>query len=638
MATMLMQRGDLVTPEKILFSPLMHSRFEAEGGIENPKEEAGLQRGSEGGRYRSRKGKNGQKKQPQRGLGVAQLEKIRLQEQSKHEAACLASLQYLRGMSSFSPSVTLGDHSDAFSIASPFVRQFRAGSRHALSQDDDRKTFGVLSDPVSAGCGLNTKTVDGKAQVYEALMPFPLDPSTPVPYMRPGHGSSLSIVISRKADYEPPLSCLSHCQQISGLKRGDTLSDKANIILTQRRKAEMDAIYELETDGLFPVGLSSLNAMRNSKTAGRASAIKDAETGDILLSGHNLCKSRDGPSLTLGVFDQSIDPPGLHPHKQDCMDMPATLGIPSIGQRPKELSSFQNYPGNNQVWAYEDKMSTLKRKWQSMQENQAIFAMILDPSAGIGDCDRNQHKIDLYGESQTPEIVNAGAHYTTGTVRNALGSSHWPPTKVKYDTATSDWLGALSRFQSRSNCKAISSDNHSSPSNIFQSHAKDGDSSKLSLTTRLRAEDATAFNIEASSGDFLALRLSGPYCINKIDAEAGSRENACAEIELDFKSDSSALPGSFTVDTEGDLVLTAKVLHKGSAENAIVCSENLSAIENRSMLAPCFAVQSGWLPSSESCGYQPTSPLSCGKPESSLITAPMVNTPRLIDLSLKLAL
>ncbi|KAJ7524852.1 hypothetical protein O6H91_17G024700 [Diphasiastrum complanatum] len=583
MATMLMQRGDLVTPEKILFSPLMHSRFEAEGGIENPKEEAGLQRGSEGGRYRSRKGKNGQKKQPQRGLGVAQLEKIRLQEQSKHEAACLASLQYLRGMSSFSPSVTLGDHSDAFSIASPFVRQFRAGSRHALSQDDDRKTFGVLSDPVSAGCGLNTKTVDG-------------------------------------------------------LKRGDTLSDKANIILTQRRKAEMDAIYELETDGLFPVGLSSLNAMRNSKTAGRASAIKDAETGDILLSGHNLCKSRDGPSLTLGVFDQSIDPPGLHPHKQDCMDMPATLGIPSIGQRPKELSSFQNYPGNNQVWAYEDKMSTLKRKWQSMQENQAIFAMILDPSAGIGDCDRNQHKIDLYGESQTPEIVNAGAHYTTGTVRNALGSSHWPPTKVKYDTATSDWLGALSRFQSRSNCKAISSDNHSSPSNIFQSHAKDGDSSKLSLTTRLRAEDATAFNIEASSGDFLALRLSGPYCINKIDAEAGSRENACAEIELDFKSDSSALPGSFTVDTEGDLVLTAKVLHKGSAENAIVCSENLSAIENRSMLAPCFAVQSGWLPSSESCGYQPTSPLSCGKPESSLITAPMVNTPRLIDLSLKLAL
>ncbi|MCO5606314.1 hypothetical protein L7F22_060501 [Adiantum nelumboides] len=45
-------------------------------------------------RSRSHKPKNAPKKQPQRGLGVAQLEKLRLEEQSKQqEAACLASLQ-----------------------------------------------------------------------------------------------------------------------------------------------------------------------------------------------------------------------------------------------------------------------------------------------------------------------------------------------------------------------------------------------------------------------------------------------------------------------------------------------------------------------------------------------------------------
>lgn len=46
-------------------------------------------------RSRTRKGKSGQKKVPQRGLGVAQLEKLRMQEQGKQEAASLASLQSL---------------------------------------------------------------------------------------------------------------------------------------------------------------------------------------------------------------------------------------------------------------------------------------------------------------------------------------------------------------------------------------------------------------------------------------------------------------------------------------------------------------------------------------------------------------
>eukprot|EP00249_Psilotum_nudum_P033689 c51315_g1_i1 orf=3-371(-) len=51
-------------------------------------------------RSRARKGKHGPKKQPQRGLGVAQLEKLRLEEQSKQEAACIASLHQHHRLSS----------------------------------------------------------------------------------------------------------------------------------------------------------------------------------------------------------------------------------------------------------------------------------------------------------------------------------------------------------------------------------------------------------------------------------------------------------------------------------------------------------------------------------------------------------
>lgn len=83
MATLLMRSPELADAER--------------AWPHNEKSVEGQQKvsGGEGGRSRARKGKSGQKKQPQRGLGVAQLEKLRLQEQSKQEAACLASLQSL---------------------------------------------------------------------------------------------------------------------------------------------------------------------------------------------------------------------------------------------------------------------------------------------------------------------------------------------------------------------------------------------------------------------------------------------------------------------------------------------------------------------------------------------------------------
>lgn len=81
MVTVLMRAPELGVGEKM-----------AMGVVGVGEQEVGGQKGTVEGRSRARKGKNAQKKQPQRGLGVAQLEKLRLQEQSKQEAACYASM------------------------------------------------------------------------------------------------------------------------------------------------------------------------------------------------------------------------------------------------------------------------------------------------------------------------------------------------------------------------------------------------------------------------------------------------------------------------------------------------------------------------------------------------------------------
>ena len=93
MVTLLMRAPELAVGEKLSVANVEHGRLQQEKVVSHGEHEGHLLKAE--GRSRARKGKNAQKKQPQRGLGVAQLEKLRLQEQSKQEAACFASLQGL---------------------------------------------------------------------------------------------------------------------------------------------------------------------------------------------------------------------------------------------------------------------------------------------------------------------------------------------------------------------------------------------------------------------------------------------------------------------------------------------------------------------------------------------------------------
>ncbi|XP_057837351.2 uncharacterized protein LOC131047464 isoform X2 [Cryptomeria japonica] len=111
MAMLLLRSGGLsglAGTQKVPLSSLTYTR---EGSIsgnmiqEENSQHPHQQRSSRS----SRKSKNGQKKIPQRGLGVAQLEKLRLEEQQKQEAACLASLQRAHAL----PPFTSALHSQA---------------------------------------------------------------------------------------------------------------------------------------------------------------------------------------------------------------------------------------------------------------------------------------------------------------------------------------------------------------------------------------------------------------------------------------------------------------------------------------------------------------------------------------------
>ncbi|KAH9309488.1 hypothetical protein KI387_037399, partial [Taxus chinensis] len=108
MAMLLLRSGDLSGTQKVPLSSLTYTREGSSSG--NMMQEENSQHPHQQRSSRSsRKSKNGQKKIPQRGLGVAQLEKLRLEEQQKQEAACLASLQRAHAL----PPLTGALHSQA---------------------------------------------------------------------------------------------------------------------------------------------------------------------------------------------------------------------------------------------------------------------------------------------------------------------------------------------------------------------------------------------------------------------------------------------------------------------------------------------------------------------------------------------
>lgn len=107
---LLLRAGGLSNSQKVPLSSLTYTTKEGSSMIQ--QDENQQQQHHQKSSRSSRKSKNGQKKIPQRGLGVAQLEKLRMEEQQRQEAACLASLQRAHAL----PPLTGALHSQGTSL------------------------------------------------------------------------------------------------------------------------------------------------------------------------------------------------------------------------------------------------------------------------------------------------------------------------------------------------------------------------------------------------------------------------------------------------------------------------------------------------------------------------------------------
>jgi len=194
MATLLtLTPPELVTGEKKKLTMNCIERTETDKKVGSHEDyHQGRQKGTavvEGRSSRARKGKNGHKKQPQRGLGVAQLEKLRLQEKmsKQGEAAGLASLQIL-------PPFAFGDHRDKGSSLTHHGSN--NGSVHLQPSDKLSDLLATASDKL----------------FLKTIMSLVHDPFNSRPTTKHGHHGPLpSIMLSQHEDsIEPSVSAVMH--------------------------------------------------------------------------------------------------------------------------------------------------------------------------------------------------------------------------------------------------------------------------------------------------------------------------------------------------------------------------------------------------------------------------------------------
>ncbi|KAJ7523730.1 hypothetical protein O6H91_18G060600 [Diphasiastrum complanatum] len=429
MATLLMQTPDVVSTEKYVFSPVGHSHFQAEVVSGISQDQAVQQKAAQAGRSRPRKGKNGQKRLPQRGLGVAQLEKLRLQEQTRQESACLTSLH-----AATLPFSSFGEQGSTFCLPYSFGHQYKGGTLQDKGLHSDISAI-LTHEHLKAAHSGDQKSVFISNSVSEITQRMfidcqALDPrsfySDPLICDKNPVVSSLPTVLTQQEKGDSEASCVSRVQDSSNMNLNISVSNHLTV------SNEKIMHKDLRQQGANEVSASSLSQDVNPKSS--SDSVLDnrfsnqirfmenfmwehAETGQRIVlkprsthpeyrsaslhdisytsssnSKHeadgvkddgsgNKCGVKDdgsgnqcGLSSTLTnveLFDATLGPPGVLQPQPSHTDISSVI-ISSFGERPKELSSFQNYLGT-QVWSSIDKAFVKKRKWPEMQDTSNLL-------------------------------------------------------------------------------------------------------------------------------------------------------------------------------------------------------------------------------------------------------------------------
>lgn len=226
------------------------------------------------GRSRGRKVKNAQKKPPQRGLGVAQLERLRLQEQSKQEAACLASIQVL-------PSFSFTDHNGGICVLplkSGTVSHQQPGLSSALSFNNGRtgpseKLHYLAED----GHQLGKVAVDGEG--FQSIMSFAnSDHSTAGTFARHAQGGqSIALIFSRNREIREHSYGCNSMRTVPSLSSLSSLSERPG---SRGLGSCGTSAYAEGSSGKFPPCVQGCHGSPPSSTA-KSSLLSNALTTGV---------------------------------------------------------------------------------------------------------------------------------------------------------------------------------------------------------------------------------------------------------------------------------------------------------------------------------------------------------------------
>lgn len=454
MVTLMMRSPELPVAEKLSMANVAHEQ-----------EKAGSQKASTEVRSRSRKGRNAQKKQPQRGLGVAQLEKLRLQEQSKLEAACFASLQGLP------PAFGFADQSIGGICFQPMKSIAMSHHPSALSFCNDR------AENVSHYLGGDSRQFGKDGDMFRTIISLAnSDHSTAGSFARHGQeGVALMLPRSRES--------MEQSYGTTSMRTGPSLASwpgskgqgscgtyaEESSCGKQLRMACRGSPPSPTAKSLFPNALSAgghlVDSLASNVEQVEQQRLSEAEKDSV--HKFQVCSNGVGDAAGVGdtkllpaagkygagllftsngiqCFESSSGPAKLRRLSQDRTDLPSVVGLAKNFGRPKELSSFQSFSSNN-TWLATEKICGQKRPWNDLKVNtsKCMHSESLDLNATAAEVEVAHdagvaHGLESpVGVHDAPGISRSGLGYALPLLKDK-GCASWQETEVQNLSTTTD--------------------------------------------------------------------------------------------------------------------------------------------------------------------------------------------------------
>lgn len=523
---LLLRAGGLSNTQKVPLSSLTYTTKEGSSMIQQDEDQQ--QQQHQRSSRSSRKSKNGQKKIPQRGLGVAQLEKLRMEEQQRQEAACLASLQRAHAL----PPLTGALHSQGTSLVFSHNYASQIKGRTLQQHPTFMPPRNTCKMPDSIISMANLHSINLKQQI-------------------PMVGLSSS---SSSPQHQSPR------EENRALSRNSSLGRSSEHVESCIIDAGV-ANPGIMAPGLWPVHNGNREDLNHSLN-------QELEMRKMDLFGIR-SQNTSSPLSDLRFFDPLLRYPA------PARKLPVVSISSSGATMQLEPPSNQSY-SNTPPWTEEDRIAGVKRPWPFSEENPCspIQSKVACLNVGTGIHTKTEDIAD-----PSPNRLEIAIQEPAGVLRNSLGVS-LEPIKKKTWQANSELASPSSRHPSE---LSFSYDSGSTKvcCGAGQAALKDSSSSSTSLQPGFAlnwkgsfGNDISTQEIETPGVTFLTLGLScSPNEASHGNGRCSKPEQYSATPE---SSDECQLPNKSSTHAQqeitGGLSTKSNFLFKGLLQHSSINS------------------------------------------------------------------